>query len=647
MNTKPMAIANQILEEPRPVKHRVNLLWWMFLVSLVISIQHAPDFINTQSQAPEASDQSARIENEAFVAMVFGKISAASDLAISPATFESQMAALKRSGYTTIRLPEVIDWRREKGVSLPDKPVVITFEEAHRETLEAADKVLASLGMTGVVFVNPNLMDRGNIQWVSWHQLKRLVDSGRWEVGLSGCQDEAGGEALAHAEALAQQYSDRRETIERRIGRPVVAVDCPRFWRPGQNGAAETWNQALRAAQFSIGFVTAPLGANYRDDAWSGLRRIRVSKHWDGSKLLAQIASHAPRRKPFIDDFQAPEPAADWVVDRGQVVIENGLLKVSNEAGEQGALVVLGGTERWRNASVEVRVDGPPKGQFWISLRSKKEAPLIRLGVSEGRVLLQEGGANGAINQLASAAAPAGGFTLALRVQESRLLAYVDGQPLLDRPALAPAGTDQGSLTLAVWNDSAASPEPGAAEARLQRVKAEPLTPKYGIVAANPAPEAWANLRGAADELSIISPRYFAWESGGHRQTAGRRDAALEIYAHHHRLKFLPAVVVDERTPPSDLSALAEQALNWAGQPGYDGLNIVLKSSSAEPPAWRTFLAALDARLAERGKQLAVTRLDALGQDALSLDSQRVDLVRMEGDDGGTAIGGQVVASSW
>lgn len=647
MNTKPMAIPNPVLQEPRPVKHSINLIWWILLVSAVVFVQHTPDFVTTLNPVSTPPDQSARMENEAFVAMVFGKISGASELAISPATFESQMTALKRSGYATIRLPDVIDWQREKGVSLPDKPVMITFEEAHRETLEAADQVLASLGMSGVVFVNPNLMDRGNIQLVSWHQLKQLVDSGRWEVGLSGCQDEAGGEAPALSEALAQQYSDQRETIERRVGRPVVAVDCPRFWRPAQSDTAEVWRQALRATQFSVGFVTAPLGANYRDDAWSGLRRIRVSKQWDGSKLLAQIASHAPRRKPFTDDFQAAEPAADWVVDRGVVAIEDGRLRISNEAGEQGALVVLGGTERWRNASVEVRVDGPPKGQFWISLRSKKEAPLIRVGISEGRVLLQEGGANGAINQLASDAAPTGSFTLALRVQDSRLHAYVDGSPLLDRPALVPAGAGQGSLTLAVWKDNAASLEPGGAEVRLQRVKAEPLTPKYGIVAAAPEAGAWAALRGAADELSIISPRYFAWESGGARQAAGNRDAALEIFAHHHRLKFLPALVIDEHTQPSELAALTEQALNWAGQPGYDGLNIVLKSSNAGFPAWRTFLATLDARLGEQGKQLVVTRLDALGQDALRLDSQSVDLVRMEGDGADTAIGGQVVASSW
>jgi peptidoglycan/xylan/chitin deacetylase (PgdA/CDA1 family) len=634
MATKQTVVVSEFPSSAHPVGHWRNLFWWIALAVTVTAILQGVEYMSSASSSPPPAPIMAGQEREAFVALVFGKISSSRDSAIPTESFRADMTALKKAGYSTVRLAQVRRWQLGDEAALPEKPLLLTFDEAYRETLETADEVFASVGMTGVVFVNPSLLDQANIHMVSWHRLKQLVKSGRWEVGVSGCQDSGVG-GFTSTEVLAKRYARERKVLEQRLGQPIIAADCSRAWNADQGGEADIWPQTLKAASLSVGFVTGLWGANYRDDPWSGLRRIRVSKEWSEADLLARLEAHAPRRKPFIDHFQAARSAPDWVVDRGEIAIEDGALRVASKEGEQGALVMLGGTEHWQNAGVEVQLEGQPQGQFWISLRQRQGEPFVRLGVSEGLALLQARNKDGSFNQLASREVLSGTITLALRVVDSRVVASVNGRPLLKRPAEMPAGSDYGPLTLAVWNESDEDPAgAGSASVRLNWVKAEPLPQKYGIVAAIPGAAAWTKLRREVDDLYMLSPKYFTWASGGTHKEVENRDLAVEIFARHHRLKFLPALILEDNIRSSETVALAEQALNWAADPAFDGLNIIMKRSTAGDRQSKDFLANLDARMAAKGKILAVTMVGDIGQDVFSLS--RDDLVLVK--DGGNIV---------
>ncbi len=629
MNTMQIYNHNSVLPQPLTVCHWPNLLWWVVLICAIMTAQELPRFLD-RTPAPLLSIGNGT-EKEAFIALVFGRVSATRELAIPAASFKAQLAALKHAGYSSTRLEHINQWWETDQAPLQDKPMLLTFEEPNRETMAIADEMLTTLGMTALVFVDVNQLDQGNTQLVSWHQLEQMVKSGRWEVGISGCQNEDE-QGFTSPSLLAQRFSQQREFLERRLRIPVIVANCSRAWYSNSEDGGKVWTHALDTASIPVGFVPAAVGANYRNDPKDSFKSIRVSKVWDQADLLAQLKSHEPRRIAFVDNFQADRPASEWVVESGEIAIENGTLRMSNKSGEQGALMPLGGTEKWQDADVEVQLKGKPDGQFWMSLRQRRGQPLVRLGIAEGQVMLQSSDGIGMTNLLASHDAPSGKITLRLRVIGFRAVAYLNGQPLLARPIEVLPGTDYGAFSLAVWNEqeNAVVGVSEKALANMRQVTATPLFQKCGIISATAGPVAWTQLRQQSEELSIISPLYFKW-IGGKPQSAQVRDISMEIFAQYHRLNLQPALFIDKDTPLSDVATLTEQALAWASDPAYQGLNVILNSSMVGDE-WQLFLSDLNKRMSKAGKTLTVTRLDGKEQDMPIVGKDELLLVASHND---------------
>lgn len=496
--------------------------------------------------------------------------------------------------------------------------------------------MLETLGMTAVVFVDVDQLDQSNIHLVSWHQLELMSKSGRWEVGICGCPnvDE---QATTSPDSLSQRLTQQRKRLEHRLDVHIVTADCPRTRDSSNVSAADVWTQALKNAALQTGFVAAPPGANYRNDSESNFRRIRVSKNWDSTDMFAQLENHAPRRTYFVDNFPSDQSASAWVVDTGEIALEKGSLRIFNQIGEKGALITLSGTEKWQDADVEVQLKGQQKGQFWMYLRHETGRPSVRLGVSEGRTMLQISDGMGVHRQLVNRRLPSGAITLRLRVVGTRATAYLNGQPLLKRPTAMPKGADHGGFALAVWDKYGREGvvESGKASTFLVKVSANPLFAKSGIVAASPGDAGWEKIRRQAKDLSTLSPSYFSWKDGKPRTTKFY-DGLFLFFARFHRLRLLPALFIDEATPLTDAEALTDQALTWAKDPSYDGLNIVLKKTMAEAQ-WRTFIIQLNQRMVKMGKTLAVTLLDSnalpmttVEKDELLLVAAHTDLLPVE-----------------
>jgi peptidoglycan/xylan/chitin deacetylase (PgdA/CDA1 family)/GT2 family glycosyltransferase len=86
-------------------------------------------------------------------------------LSIPPAVFERQIAWLARHGYQSIRSADWRDWVRT-GKPLPDKPILLTFDDAYADLARCALPVLKRYGFTGLVFVITGRMG----QTVKWEE---------------------------------------------------------------------------------------------------------------------------------------------------------------------------------------------------------------------------------------------------------------------------------------------------------------------------------------------------------------------------------------------------------------------------------------------------------------------------------------------
>ena len=633
-------------DRSKQVHHWRNLLWWIALICVIVAVVELPRFFSSavepslampmlSVESENKKEKEIAIEKEAFIALAFGKVSATHELAISKDSFKAQLESLKQADYSSVRLEQINQWKQTSEAPLPAKPVLLTFEEANLETMEIADKILAKLGMTALVFVDVNQLNQGNITLVSWHRLEQLVKTGRWEVGISGCLNTSEEQqADSFPKLLAEKLSWQREQLENQLHVPVIAANCSRSWN-SDNGydASSAWNKILADASFQIGFVAAPFGANYHKDPKTSFRRIRVSKTWNETELLTQIKTHEPRRATFSDTFQSNQLVSDWVVDSGELSIEKDSLHMARADGEQGAMIALGGTEKWQDAEVEVQLNGLPEGQFWVSLRHGADQPYIRLGIAKGQVLLQETNGMGKTKQFSSRDLPLNEVTLKLRVVGVRVIAYLNGQALTERPVELESNIKEGAFALTVWNDSESLDEfaLNRASVSVAQVKAAPLFPKNAIVAPVLEESVWATLRQQAEQLSAISPRYFSWADRKKAEAFQVSDSSMEIFAHYHHLQLLPALHISGDTPLSDASALIDQAIVWASNPDYHGLNIVLQDAMAEDK-WRPALNKLNNKMNDIGKMLSVTIIESEEQFMATMENDPLFLVSTKTD---------------
>jgi len=103
--------------------------------------------------------------------------------------FEEDIKWLHNNGYTTVSIDEIIDYV-ENGTKLPDKPIVLTFDDGHYNNITNAEPILGKYGMKGVMFVTGEFCDKSVAEgaknpaysYVFWDEQRRMADSGIWDI---------------------------------------------------------------------------------------------------------------------------------------------------------------------------------------------------------------------------------------------------------------------------------------------------------------------------------------------------------------------------------------------------------------------------------------------------------------------------------
>lgn len=113
------------------------------------------------------------------------------DYVITPAQFEQDLQHLKASGYTTVVVADLIAYVRE-GKPLPDRPVMLTFDDGYYNNLHYAHPLLEKYGMRAVLSpigtwsehysAHPSECDHDNYSHLTWEQLRQMAQSGVWEI---------------------------------------------------------------------------------------------------------------------------------------------------------------------------------------------------------------------------------------------------------------------------------------------------------------------------------------------------------------------------------------------------------------------------------------------------------------------------------
>ena len=96
-------------------------------------------------------------------------------LAILPSDFSTQMAYLINNGYVPIT-PDELDAGLSGELTLPEKPVLITFDDGYSDNYTNAFPILKGYGIRATIFVVPAFVGKRN--HLTWEQLHEMIESG-------------------------------------------------------------------------------------------------------------------------------------------------------------------------------------------------------------------------------------------------------------------------------------------------------------------------------------------------------------------------------------------------------------------------------------------------------------------------------------
>ena len=109
---------------------------------------------------------------------------------VSPETLENDLAELTRRGYRSVTLRNVKAYLTGRG-ELPEKPVLLTFDDGHYDNLYYGLPILKKMGYTAVLSVigcfteysSTHEKDQLEYSHLTWDEIGYLARSGVFEIG--------------------------------------------------------------------------------------------------------------------------------------------------------------------------------------------------------------------------------------------------------------------------------------------------------------------------------------------------------------------------------------------------------------------------------------------------------------------------------
>lgn len=99
------------------------------------------------------------------------------DLSVAPQQFRQQLQYLKDNGFTTIDLYD-LSLAVTARKALPEKPVILSFDDGYIDNYQNAYPLLREFGFTGTFFVVTEFIDQQNPAYMSWEMIEEMAAAG-------------------------------------------------------------------------------------------------------------------------------------------------------------------------------------------------------------------------------------------------------------------------------------------------------------------------------------------------------------------------------------------------------------------------------------------------------------------------------------
>jgi peptidoglycan/xylan/chitin deacetylase (PgdA/CDA1 family) len=156
---------------------------------------------------------------------------------LSPGQLEKDLVYIKNKGYTTINMTDLINYVYQQA-PLPDKPIILTFDDGYESSYVYAFPLLQKYNMKGVLSVTGCYSEVYSIQedhnisysYLSWNQIKYLHDTEVFEIqnhsfdlhsidcGRKGCMIKRGEDVASYQKFLKNDLLHLQEKLKEVTG---------------------------------------------------------------------------------------------------------------------------------------------------------------------------------------------------------------------------------------------------------------------------------------------------------------------------------------------------------------------------------------------------------------------------------------------
>lgn len=173
---------------------------------------------------------------------------------VSPDTLKGDLQYLKERGYTTVVVEDLIRYV-DQGTPLPEKPVMLTFDDGHYNYISYLLPLLEEYDMKAVVSVVGEFADtytetpdpNPNYGYLSWEEIGQLARSGRIEIqnhsynlhhqqNRKGAGQKKGESTEAYQKLLREDLTEMQTALFHRAG---VRSTCFTYPLGNMNSASE------------------------------------------------------------------------------------------------------------------------------------------------------------------------------------------------------------------------------------------------------------------------------------------------------------------------------------------------------------------------------------------------------------------------
>jgi len=199
---------------------------------------------------------------------------AADDYTVPVAAFVEQLDWLASHGFHTVSLHDLAEWRQRRA-PLPDKAIILTFDDGKADALGIVLPALRKRGMRATFFVITDLVGRAG--YLTWDGVRALADAGM-EIG----SHTATHPRLPDLSDARVQYElvESRLTLQAELHRPVEALAYP------YNSVRARIEKAASAA----GYRVAVAGVEHGSADLLSLRRVPVNGMTRMEQFTAELA---------------------------------------------------------------------------------------------------------------------------------------------------------------------------------------------------------------------------------------------------------------------------------------------------------------------------------------------------------------------